>query len=286
VLYDEAGLADLVGRLAAWAPTLIVMEATGGWETSVAGVLTGADLPVAIVNPRLVRRFAQAKGLLAKTDRIDAEVLADFAETMRPEPRPLPDAQAQVLQALLARRQQLVEMLTAERNRLQRAAPPVRKGIDEHIAWLQERLKDLEKDLSQFLRQSPIWRDQDDRLRSVPGVGPVVSSLLIGGLPELGTLNRRQIAALVGVAPFNRDSGTRRGPRTIFGGRAPVRAALYMATVAALRCNPVIRTYYQGLRARGKAPKVALIASLHKLLGILNALVKHKTVWSPTLSAS
>lgn len=286
VAYDEAGLAELTERLTSRAPTLVVLEATGGWEVSVAGVLAGAGLAVAVVNPRQVRRFAQAKGYLAKTDRLDAGVLAHFGEALRPEPRPLPDAQAQVLEALLARRQQLVEMLAAEKNRLKRATPPVKKGIEEHIAWLQERLKDLEKELGQFLRQSPVWREQEELLRSVPGVGPVVASILVGGLPELGTLSRQKIAALVGVAPFNRDSGQQRGQRTIFGGRAPIRAALYMATVAALRCNPVIRAYYAGLKARGKAPKVALIACLHKLLGILNAMMKHKTAWSPVSAAT
>ncbi len=276
----EAGIHDVVARLQTLAPTLVVLEATGGLERGVTAALATAGLPVAVVNPRQVRDFAKATGRLAKTDRLDAQVLAHFAEAVRPQPRPLPAEQAQVLSAHLARRRQLVEMLTAERNRLGTAPRPVRQRIQTHIAWLEQELREVEDDLGTTLRASPVWREHDDLLRSVPGVGPVLSTTLLAELPELGALNRKQIAALVGVAPLNRDSGTLRGRRTVWGGRARVRAVLYMATLVATRHNPVLRAFYGRLRAVGKPPKVALTACMHKLLTILNALLRHRTPWS------
>jgi transposase len=276
---DPEGIAQAVARLRELAPALVVLEATGSLQVPVAAALGTAGLPVAVVNPRQVRDFARATGKLAKTDRLDAQVLALFAERVRPTPRPLPDAQTQELASLLARRRQLVEMLTAERNRLRTALPPVRSGIQEHVAWLQQRLHELDGILGAAVRASPIWREQDDLLQSVPGVGPVLSCTLVAALPELGTLTRRQIAALVGVAPLNRDSGSLRGRRTVWGGRAQVRRALYMAALAATRFNPVIRAFYQRLLAAGKPKKLALTACMRKLLTILNAMLKHRTPW-------
>ena len=279
--HDEAGLSALVARLRALAPTLIVLEATGGWEVALAGALVAATLPVAVVNPRQVRDFARSTGTLAKTDRLDAQMLAQFAEAVRPEPRPLPDAQAQELTALLQRRRQLVEMLTAEKNRLPLAARRIRPQLQTHIAWLHKQIAQFDEDLRQLIRSSPLWREKDDLLRSAPGVGPVLATTLLAALPELGQLTRQQIAALVGVAPLNRDSGTLRGRRTVWGGRAQVRAVLYMSTVVAVRHNPVLIAFYQRLRAAGKAPKLALTACMRKLLTILNAMLKHHSRWAP-----
>lgn len=279
VANDEAGIASLVSRLQAISPSLIVLEATGGLESPLVAALATAELPVVVVNPRQVRDFARATGRLAKTDRLDALVLAQFGEAVKPTPRPLPDAQAQALAALLSRRRQVVGMLTAEKNRLHTARPPVREDILRHIAWLEESLAKLDDDLSHTIHHSPLWREKDNLLRSVPGVGPVLSTTLLAELPELGQLNRRQIAALVGVAPLNRDSGAFRGKRTIWGGRARLRAALYMGTLAATRHNPAIALFYQRLCAAGKARKVALTACMHKLLTILNAVMKHQTQW-------
>lgn len=276
---DEAGIATLVAQLQQRRVARIVLEATGGLELPLLGALGAAALPAVAVNPRQVRDFAKALGRLAKTDRLDAQVLALFAERVRPALRPLPDAATQALSALVARRRQVVEMLTAEKNRRGQAPPAIQADITTHIAWLEARLKRLEKELGQHLKQSPLWRAQDDLLQSAPGVGPVLSRTLLADLPELGTLDRKQIAALVGVAPLNRDSGTLRGARTCWGGRAAVRAVLYMATVAATRCNPVIQTFYRRLCAAGKAKKVALTACMRKLLTILNAMVKHRTPW-------
>ena len=284
---DEEGHRALVSRLGDLAPHLVVLEATGGWELLAAAALGTARLPVAVVNPRQVRDFARAMGRLAKTDRLDAEVLALFAARVRPEPRPLPDPAAQALGALVARRRQVVEMLTAERNRLGRTLPGLRPRVEAHIQWLREELQSLEGDLAQALRPSPLWREKDDLLRGVPGIGPVVSLTLLADLPELGTLGRKQIAALVGVAPLNRDSGAMRGKRSVWGGRAHVRAALYMATLVATRWNPVVGAFYQRLLSAGKAKKVALVACMHKLLTILNAMLKHGTPWSyPALQTS
>ena len=277
---DEAGIAALVGRLRPLAPTLIVLEATGGFETAVVAALAAAGLAVVVANPRQVRDFAKATGQLAKTDALDAQVLALFAERVRPEPRPLLDEAARGLDALLTRRRQLLEMRTAEQNRLGfAAAGAVRRDITQHIHWLERRLRDVDSDLEQVIRTSPVWRLKEDLLRSVPGVGPVVSRTLLGELPELGRLTHRQIAALVGVAPRACDSGTLRGKRIVWGGRAPVRAALYMAALVASRCNPVIRAFYARLRAAGKPAKVALVACMRKLLTIMNAMVRNGTRW-------
>lgn len=279
VPHDLRGIAALVTRLQRLQPALIVLEATGGLEVPLASALAEAALPVVVVNPRQVRDFAKATGQLAKTDVLDARILAHFAEVVRPAPRPLPDALSHALSALLARRRQLVEMLTAEHNRLPGAARAVRRGILSHVQWLERQLGKTEEDLAQRIRHSPLWREKDDLLRSVPGVGPVLSTTLLADLPELGSLDRKPIAALVGVAPLNRDSGTLRGKRTTWGGRAPVRAALYMAALVATRCNPVIRAFYHRLLAAGKAKKVALTACMRKLLTILNAMLKHRTPW-------
>jgi transposase len=279
VAHTEDGVHDLVLHLAGLHPYLVVLEATGGLETPLTGALAAAGLPVVAVNPRQVRDFAKATGKLAKTDAIDAHVLAHFAEAVRPTPRPLPDAQTQAIAALLARRRQIVAMLVMEKNRFRTASAPVRRRIQAHITWLEQELKDLDQDLGNTLRQSPLWREQEQLLRSVPGVGPVLSLTLLAQLPELGTLNRKQIAALVGVAPLNRDSGTLRGKRTVWGGRATVRAALYMGALVASRWNPVLRTFYQRLCAAGKPKKVALTACMRKMLTILNAMLKHRTPW-------
>jgi transposase len=285
---SEAGIATLVARLGKLAPALIVLEATGGLEVPLVAALGAAQLPVVVANPRQVRDFAQAVGRLAKTDRLDAQVLAHFAEAVRPEPRPLPDAAAQALGALLTRRRQLVAMLTAERSRqLQALAAPaaVRRPLREHIRWLEQRLEQLDRELRDALRQSPLWREKDQLLQSVPGVGPVLSVTLLAELPELGALDRKRIAALVGVAPLNRDSGTLRGRRCTWGGRASVRAALYMGALVATRHNPVIAALYRRLLATGKPKKVALVACMHKLLLILNALLAHGTAWQAPLTA-
>jgi transposase len=277
---QSVGIAELLVRLQAVRPTLIVLEATGGLEVPVVGVLGSAGLPVVAVNPRQVRNFAKATGKLAKTDALDAQVLAHFAAAVRPAVRPLPDAATRALSALVARRRQLVEMLTAEENRRSGAALAIRADIQEHIAWLRKRLKGIDQELSQALRTSPLWREQEDLLRSVPGIGPVVAATLLAGLPELGQTSGKQIGALVGVAPLNRDSGTLRGKRTVWGGRSAVRAALYMAALVGTRSNPVLKTLYTRLLAAGKTKKVALTACMHKLLTILNAILKHRTPWA------
>jgi len=281
---DEAGFAQVLERLSAVHPTLVVLEATGGWEIPLTGVLAAAGVPVVVVNPRHVRDFAKAAGKLAKTDTLDAQTLAHFAEVMRPEPRPLPDEQTQTLAAILARRRQLVEMLTAEKNRLGRARKSVRQSLRTHITWLERELAHTDRDLAHAIRESPVWREKEALLRSTPGVGPVLTTTLLANLPELGTLTGKQIAALVGVAPLNRDSGTLRGKRTVWGGRAQVRAMLYMGAIVAARFNPVIRAFYQRLRAAGKAKKVVLTACMRKLLIILNAMVKHRTPWCPQMA--
>lgn len=277
---DERGVATLVERLVQLRPTLVVLEATGGIEMPLVGALMAAQLPTVVVNPRQVREFARATGRLAKTDAIDAQVLAQFGEAVKPELRPFPDAATQELSALLMRRRQLVEMLTAEKNRLRTAAPSVRPDIQDHIRWLERRLSDLDGQLAQAIRSSPSWRERDNLLKSTPGVGPVLSVTLLAELPELGTLDRKEIAALVGVAPLNRDSGHFRGRRTVWGGRSKVRAALYMAALVAARRNPVIRAFYERLVAAGKPKKVALTACMRKLLTILNAMIRHQTPWS------
>lgn len=278
---DEAGIAAVVKKLRKVAPELIVLEATGGLERLVAGALAAAQFRVAVVNPRQVRDFAKATGKLAKTDQLDARVLAHFGEAVKPEPRALPDAEAQGLTDLLARRQQVIGMLTAEKNRLGPASATARPSILRIIAVLKQELADLDDDLTTRLGASPIWKVDDELLRSVPGVGPVLSTTLIADLPQLGELSGKEIAALVGVAPLNRDSGTLRGKRTIWGGRGRVRSILYMATLSATRFNPVIRAFHQRLIAAGKLPKVALVACMHKLLIILNAVLKSRQKWTP-----
>jgi transposase len=281
VANDDEGIATLVVRLQEIAPQLIVLEATGGYQRTVVAVLAAAGLPVVVVNPRQARDFAKATGQLAKTDRLDARALAHFADAVRPAPRPLPDAQTEELRALLARRRQLVAMRTAEQNRLGSAPPRLQADIQAHITWLTERLAALDNDLDTTLRASPVWREREALLRSVPGIGPVCARTLLFDLPELGTLSRQRLAALVGVAPFHRDSGTLRGTRAVWGGRAQVRTVLYMSTLVAVRYNPVLKAFYERLRAAGKAAKVALTACMRKLLTILNAMVKHKTRWQP-----
>jgi len=276
---DERGIAALVERLVQLRPVLVVLEATGGMEMPVVGALVVAQLPTAVVNPRQVREFARATGRLAKTDAIDAQVLAQFGEAVRPELRPFPDAATQELSALLTRRRQLVGMLTAEKNRLRTAAKAVRADVQEHIRWLERRLSDLDGQLAQSIRSSPSWRERDNLLKSTPGVGPVLSVTLLAELPELGTLGRKEIAALVGVAPLNWDSGHLRGKRRVWGGRSRVRAALYMAALVAARRNPVLRAFYERLVEAGKPKKVALTACMHKLLTILNAMIRHRTPW-------
>ncbi len=283
---DPAGISALVARLRAVGPGLIVLEATGGLEVAVLAALGSVGLPVVAVNPRQVRDFAKAIGKLAKTDALDAQVLAHFAEAVRPAVRPLPDAATRELSALVTRRRQLVEMLTAEENRRKTAASAIRVDIQEHIAWLRKRLHGVDRELGQAIRSSSLWREQEDVLRSVPGIGPVVSATLLADLPELGTLGRKQIAALVGLAPLNRDSGTLRGKRTIWGGRATVRAALYMGALVGSRCNPVLYAMYTRLVAAGKTKKLALTACMHKLLTILNAMLKHRTPWARPTAAS
>jgi transposase len=282
VTRDGEGLTILIERLGALDPYLVVLEATGGFEQTVAAAIAAAGLRLAVVNPRQIRDFARATGKLAKTDALDAEAIARFAAAIRPEPRPLPDEQARALGELVARRRQIVEMMTAERNRRRQASlKRVAKGIDRHVLTLQKELTALEQDLDEMIRGTPIWREADDLLKTVPGINNTTARSLIADLPELGTLDRRRIAALVGAAPFNRDSGTRRGQRTIWGGRAAVRAALYMPTVSAARHNPVIRAFYQRLLAAGKPKKVALIACMRKLLIILNAMLRDNRPWQP-----
>jgi len=284
VANDERGVRTLVERLRAAPPELIVLEATGGYELLCVAALAAAALPVVVVNPRQVRDFARATGQLAKTDRIDADILALFAERVRPAVRALPDADAQELDALLARRRQLLEMLQAERNRLGqvfgRGKQLVKKSLKGHIAFLERELKIADTDLGAMVRQSPAWRERDDLLQSVPGVGRVLSLTLLADLPELGQLSRRQIAKLVGVAPLSCDSGTFRGRRFVQGGRASVRAVLYMGALVATKRNPAIRTFYQRLLSAGKPKKLALVACMRKLLTILNTMVRTGEYWT------
>lgn len=284
---DDPGITPLVARLRDLQPVLMVLEATGGLEVPVTAALSAAGLPVVVVNPRHARDVAKATGRLAKTDALDAHGLAPFAEAVRPAQRPLPDAQTQALSAQLARRRPLLDRRTAEKNRLGSAPRTIQADIQAHITWLERRLADWNDDLGKAIRASPVWREPDDLLQSTPGVGPVLSHTLVADLPELGTFSRQQVAALVGVAPLNRDRGTLRGKRTVGGGRAQVRAVLSMSTLVAVRYNPVLQRFYERLRRAGKAPQVALTACMRKLLTILNAMVKHRTPWqqnyAPTL---
>ena len=276
---DEQSSIELSQRLKELRPVVIVMEATGGLEILVASVLALAGLPVAVVNPRQMRDFAKSIGKLAKTDTLDAQVIAHFAEAIRPEARFLPDEQGQKLHALVTRRRQIIEMLVAEKNRAHIIHKTTEKRLKEHITWLEKELEDLDKDLEQSIRESPIWREKDNLLQSVPGVGPITSSVLLASLPELGSLDRKKIAALVGVAPFNHDSGKMRGKRMVWGGRAHVRSILYMATLSATRYNPIIKAFYTRLIEVGKPAKVALTACMRKLLTILNAIIHHSQPW-------
>lgn len=279
---DEVGIRELVKRLERVAPTLIVLEATGGYEVPVAAALAGAGLPVAVVNPRQIRDFARATGQLAKTDRLDAAANARFAEAVRPAARPLADAAAQALSELVARRRQLLDMLQAERNRRGQARDGrLQRRIGAHIEWLTKAIADVDRELDKTIRSSPVWREKDDLLRSVPGIGDVTASTLIADVPELGGLTRRQIAALIGVAPLSRDSGTFRGRRMIAGGRPTVRRVLYMAALVAVRYNPVIAAFYARLTAAGRPKKVALVAAMRKLLTILNAMSRDQRRWRP-----
>ena len=276
---DHEGITSAVRYIAGLKPARIILEATGKYEIPLAAELQANRLPVVIVNPRQVRDFAKATGVLAKTDSIDAKILALFGLQIKPEIRLLPDAQAREMSSLLARRRQLIEMLTAENNRLLQADISVRPGIKIHIKWLEEAISAINDALDRQIQSSPSWHEKDDLLKSVPGVGKVVSTTLLIELPELGILNRRKIAALVGVAPLNRDSGTLRGKRTVWGGRAKLRAVLYMAALVGVRCNPVLAAFYQRLLKAGKAKKVALVACMRKLLTILNAMIQSKTYW-------
>lgn len=279
----SAGIIDLVKRVRAFKPALVVFEATGGLELAAVTALAIAGFPVVVVNPRQARDFAKSTGQLAKTDRIDAAVLAHFGEAVRPEPRKLPDDTTRELNAIVQRRRQLIEMLTAEENRLRRASPAVRESVEQHVVYLRRLIKEADDDMSKLVRESPVWRENDEILRSAPGIGNVTSRTLLASLPELGTLSGREISKLVGVAPLNNDSGPHRGQRHIWGGRANVRAALYMATLVASRHNPVIRDFYQRLLSAGKAKKVALTACMRKLLTILNAMVKNRNRWDQDL---
>ena len=277
--HTEQDIAALVEQLGARRPACVVLEATGGLQAPLASALAIAGISVAVVNPRQVRDFARATGQLAKTDAIDAQILARFAEAVRPAPRPLPDEATQAFSALLTRRRQLIEMLVAEQHRMRTAPLPIQRQIQAHLTWLKQQLAMLDEDLTHRIQATPLWREQEDLLRSVPGIGPVVSRTLLGELPELGRLTHKQIAALVGVAPLNRDSGSLRGRRIIWGGRAVVRGVLYMSAVVAACRNPIIKAFYQRLRIAGKAPKLALVACRRKLVTILNAMVKHRTPW-------
>lgn len=278
---SPAGIRSVVVRLRRLQPQLVLLEASGGYERRLLDALAAAGLPAALVNPRQLRDFARATGILAKTDKIDAFVLARFAATVRPELRRLSDARERDLSALQARRRQLVEMLTAEKNRLEKASPKVTREIRGHIRDLKRRVEALDQELQGLVRSNPDWRVKEQLLRSVPGIGPVLASTILADLPELGALNRRQIAALVGVAPLNRDSGVLRGKRSVWGGRAPVRAALFMNALVASRFNPVIKAFYQRLCAMGKPKKVALVACMRKLLTILNSMLRNRTSWNP-----
>ena len=284
--YDEAEVRELVGQLQDLMPAAVILEATGGIELPLAAALGAASLPVAVVNPRQVRDFAKSTGQLAKTDRLDARILAHFGEAVRPLIRPLRDADTQVLGAVLARRKQVTAILVAEKNTLSRAIPEVRPRVQAHITWLERELNDLDGDLRESVLNSPVRREKDELLRSVPGVGEQLSVTLLAELPELGTLDRKQIAALVGVAPLSQDSGPHRGKRTVWRGRARVRAALYMGALVASRWNPVVRDFYQRLLAAGKPKKLALTACMRKLLIILNCMVKTGKHWHPDLATS
>jgi len=285
-LNTPEGIAQLLERLKALRTDLVVLEATGGYEMQAVSTLAAAGLRVAVVNPRQVRAYAKALGRLAKNDRIDAQVIAAFGQAVEPQIVRLPDEQAAQLQAVVVRRTQLLGMRVQESHRLEHAQGAMRKHIQRHIAWLERAIEEIDNDLDKRLRGSALWCAKDELLRSFKGIGPVNSGTLMAALPELGQLDRRQIAALVGLAPFNRDSGTFRGRRSIWGGRARVRATLYMATLTATRCNPVIKAYYARLVARGKPHKVAMVACMRKILTVLNAMLRTNTPWTPTFQST
>ena len=284
VAQDDEGVADLVRQLAKLQPKLIVMEASGGYERLPAIALDAARLPVAVVNARHVREFAKSQGKLAKTDRLDAASAAHFGEVSNIKPRPLPTAEARELEALVTRRRQLIQMRTAEQQRRPQAPPFLRRSIDRTIAVFNQELADIDADLERRLRESPLWREREELLRTVPGVGPALTFTLLAELPELGTCSNKEIASLVGLAPIARDSGRFWGARVCWGGRASVRAALYMPTLSAMRSNPIIKEFYARLVAAGKPGKVALTACMHKLLTILNAMLRHGAPWDPQIA--
>jgi len=285
VAYDEAGIRQLVKGLKDISPALIVIEATGGLEVRIATELASQGLRVAVINPRQARDFAKATGRLAKTDRVDAAVLAAFARAIRPQVRPLKDADTRALDDLVSRRRQLIDMRVQEGLRLGTAgSKPLQKSLKRHIAWLDKQITEVDDDLNTRLRESEVWLAKDDLLRGIPGVGAVTTLTLLAKCPELGTLNRREIAALTGVAPLANDSGKHRGKRFIWGGRAQVRAVLYMATVSAIRCNTVIKAFAERLKKTGKPPKVVIVACMRKLLTIMNAMLKNNTPWNPKIA--
>jgi len=285
VAYDEAGTHQVVSRLKELNPTLIVIEATGGLEVRIATALAGEGLPVAVINPRQARDFAKATGQLAKTDQVDAAVLAAFAKAIRPQARPLKDEDTRALNDMVGRRRQLIDMRVQEILRLGTAASkPLQKSLAKHIAWLNKQITEIDKDLSKRLRESDVWRAKDNLLRGIPGVGAVTTLTMLAKCPELGTLNRREIAALTGVAPLANDSGKHRGKRFIWGGRADVRAVLYMATVSAIRCNDTIKAFAERLKKGGKPPKVVIVACMRKLLTIMNSMLKNNTPWDPKIA--
>lgn len=283
---DDEGIDKLVKYLHKISPELVVLEATGGLEMALAAALGAAKIPAVVINPGQIRNFARAMGKLAKTDKLDAKVIAHFAALVRPAPRPMPSEAVQELAAIMSRRRQISKMLVAEKNRLKVATKSVKQRVRLHICWLEHELADIDAQIKKMIKSSPMWKEKIDLLRSVPGIGPVVSATLLSELPELGKLSGKEMAALVGVAPFNRDSGFMRGKRTIWGGRAPIRATLYMGTTTAIRHNAVIRTFYQRLLAAGKKKKVAIIACERKLLIILNAMMKKSIPWQPALSVN
>ena len=285
VAYDDAGISEVCQRLSEVSPTLIVMEATGGLETRLASELAAQGLPVAVINPRQARDFAKATGQLAKTDQVDAGVLAAFAQAIRPAVRPLKDADTRELGDLLTRRRQLVDMRVQETLRLGTAhSKALQKNLKSHIAWLDKQIAKLEGELTERLRNSEVWKAKEDLLRSIPGVGAVTSLTMLAKCPELGQLNRREIAKLTGTAPLANDSGKHRGKRFIWGGRADVRAVLYMATVSAIRCNPAIKAFAERLKQTGKPAKVVIVACMRKLLTIMNAMIKNNTPWTPKIA--